>query len=205
MNKNNDKINIRPFHFSDLPSIYRICLLTAKSGKDASDIYKDHDLVGHFSAGPYAFFEPELTLILTLDNKPSGYILGTKNSEEFSTKCEAEWFPTLREQYTLPDASDQSNDANIIRRIHNGYIFKEEFHNYPAHLHIDLLPVTQGKGLGRKMIETFIQKLKNGNVSGLHLEVGKKNIGAIEFYKKIGFHQIVEYDYSIAFGMTLTD
>ena len=53
------------------------------------------------------------------------------------------------------------------------------------------------------MIETFIQKLKNENVSGLHLEVGKKNIGAIEFYKKIGFHQIVEYDYSIAFGMKL--
>jgi ribosomal protein S18 acetylase RimI-like enzyme len=40
-------------------------------------------------------------------------------------------------------------------------------------------------------------------VSALHLEVGKKNVGAVKFYRKVGFHIITEYEYSIAFGMNL--
>ena len=198
-----EKIIIRPYQPSDLESLYKICLLTGDSGKDATNIYKDPNLLGHFYAAPYAILEPELTFILTLDKKTCGYILGTKNSEEFAVKCEIDWFPELRKQYPLPNDNDKTPDANIIRLIHNGYKTKPELLDYPAHLHIDLLPITQGKGQGRKMIITFIDKLKSENVKGLHLEVGKRNGGAIEFYKRVGFHIITEYEYSIAFGMNL--
>jgi ribosomal protein S18 acetylase RimI-like enzyme len=43
--------------------------------------------------------------------------------------------------------------------------------------------------------------LKELGVSGLHLEVGKKNPGAVRFYEKMGFKQIADYEYSIGFGM----
>jgi ribosomal protein S18 acetylase RimI-like enzyme len=200
-----EKIEIRTYQPSDLESIYNICLLTGDSGKDATNIYKDPKLLGHFYAAPYAVLETELTFIVTLDGLPSGYILGTQNSEVFRERSESEWFPNLREKYPFPKDHDFSPDANIIRLIHKGYIFKNELVNYPAHLHIDLLPNTQGKGLGKKLMLTFIQKLKELNVPALHLEVGKKNPGAIEFYKKMGFHQIVEYEHSIAFGIFLND
>ena len=94
-----------------------------------------------------------------------------------------------------------SPDANIIRLIHKGHIPNPELSEYPSHLHIDLLPITQGKGLGRIMMNRFIEKLKELNSPALHLEVGKKNSGAIVFYKKMGFHIIKEFQYSIAFGM----
>jgi len=198
-----EKMEIRPYHPSDLDSLYNICLLTGDSGKDASHIYKDQWLLGHFYAAPYAVLEPDLTFIVSLNNKASGYILGTKNSGEFSKKCEIEWFPDLRKKYKYPSDSDTSPDASIIRLIHKGYSLKKELTDYPAHLHIDLLPSTQGKGLGRKMMNTFIHKLKELNVSALHLEVGKKNAGAIIFYKKMGFHIIAEYEHSIALGVNL--
>ena len=198
-------IEIRPYQPSDLESIYKICLLTGDSGKDASDKYQDPDILGHFYAAPYAVLEPELTFIVTLDGKPSGYILGTKNSDNFRTKSEDEWFPNLREKYPYPKDDDVSADANIIRLIHKGYIFKNELADYPAHLHVDLLPSTQGKGLGKKIMLTFIEKLKELNVTALHLEVGKKNIAAVGFYKKMGFHEIVEYEHSIAFGIVLNN
>jgi ribosomal protein S18 acetylase RimI-like enzyme len=197
-------IEIRQYHHSDLTSLYKICLLTANSGKDASDLYKNHDLVGHLSAAPYAIFEPELTFIVTLNNEPSGYILGTKNSMAFYQKCETDWFPILRKRYPFPHDDDSSHDAKIIRRIHNGYVVKEELLNYPAHLHIDLLPDLQGMGLGRKIMNTFIEKLNSLDIPALHLEVGKSNLGAIEFYKRMGFHELKEYQYSIAFGINLT-
>ncbi len=203
--KNNEIIEIRPYKSSDLDSMYSICLRTGDSGKDATDIYKDPKLLGHFYAAPYAVLEPELTFIVSSDGKPSGYILGTKDSEKFKLKSEETWFPNLREKYPLPSGDDITADANIIRLIHKGYILKKELANYPAHLHVDLLPSTQGKGVGKKIMQVFIDKLEELNIPALHLEVGKKNPGAIGFYKKMGFHQIVEYEHSIGFGMRLND
>ena len=200
-----EKIEIRSYQHSDLNSLYSICLRTGNSGKDATDIYKDPKLLGHFYAAPYAILEPELTFIVTLNGQPSGYILGTKNSEEFWKRSESEWFPNLREQYPLPKEDDISADANIIRLIHKGYILKKELADYSAHLHVDLLPNIQGKGLGKKVMLTFIDKLRELKVSALHLEVGKKNLGAIGFYKKMGFHKIIEYEHSIAFGIILNN
>ncbi len=203
--RNNVKIEIRPYKPSDLDSLYTICLKTGDSGKDASRKYKDPKLLGHLYVAPYAVIEPELVFIATLNGTPSGYILGTKNSKLFRVISESEWFPNLRAQYPLPSDDDISADAIIIKRIHEGYILKKELTDYPAHLHVDLLPSTQGKGIGRKIMQVFIDKLKELNVPALHLEVGKKNLAAVGFYKKMGFHEIVEYEYSIAFGMKLNN
>ena len=195
------RTEIRNFRESDLDSLYKICLLTGASGKDATSLYKDPKLLGHFYAAPYALLEPELTFVLTLNDQPVGYIVGALDSQEFYQKCEEGWLPQLRDKYKLPDETDQSRDAYIIRLIHKGHVPKPEMADYPSHLHINLLPVTQGKGLGRKLMLTFIEKLKEMRSYGLHLEVGMKNIGAIAFYSKMGFHVIKEFQYSIAFGM----
>jgi ribosomal protein S18 acetylase RimI-like enzyme len=192
---------IRNYHPSDLPMIYNICLLTGDSGKDATDFYNDPEILGHFYAAPYAVYEPELCFIVTNNDKPCGYILGTKNTKEFIERCEQDWFPVLRKRYKLDEMNKNYRDYNIAHRIFEGHVLKSELVNYPAHLHIDLLPETQGQGMGRKLMEVFINKLKELNVTALHLEVGKRNEGAIKFYEKIGFHKIYEYEYSIAFGM----
>jgi len=154
------KFAIRPYHSSDLVMLYRICLLTGNSGSDASDLYKDPDILGNFYAAPYAVLEPELCFVVTCSNKPCGYIVGTRDSEKFSQRCEIEWFPRLREGYPLSMADDNSYDARIIRLIHEGYTLKDELKSYPAHLHINLLPEIQGQGFGRKLIEIFTFKKK---------------------------------------------
>lgn len=195
------ELNIRNYHPSDLTTLYRICLWTGKSGNDASQLYEDPDLLGHFYLGPYALLEPDLCFVLTADKAPCGYIIGTYDSKEFYRKCEKEWFPILREKYKLPAEDDISKAASIIRLIHQGHKPKTELLEYPAHLHIDILPIAQGKGLGRKLIEIFINQLKRKNITALHFEVGKTNKNAIAFYSHIGFHIIKEYDFSIAFGM----
>jgi ribosomal protein S18 acetylase RimI-like enzyme len=195
--------DIRPYHISDLTAIYKICLLTGNSGKDASGLFKDPDLLGHFYAAPYAFLNPEVCFVITNENRPCGYIIGTNNSEMFYKQCELVWFPILRSKYPAPNEDDTSIDARIIRRIHEGHKTKPELAAYPAHLHIDLLPETQGQGMGRKAMEVFMDKLKQQNVPALHLEVGKSNKGAMKFYEKMGFHVVKEYEHSVAYGMNL--
>ncbi len=194
---------IRPYNKLDLPRLYEICLKTGDSGKDASELYKDPLLLGHFYSAPYALIHPELTFILTADEIPIGYILGTNDSVLFRQRSENDWFPPLRIKYLLPDENDNTTDARIIRLIHNGYIPRPELISFPAHLHIDILPEGQGKGMGKKLIETFCNKLIEMNVPALHIEVGKRNANAIMFYEKIGFQQIKEYEWSIAYGLLL--
>ena len=193
------EFNIRPYHPSDITSLYRICLITGDSGKDASNIYYDPDLLGHIYAAPYVVYEPDLCFVATNSDKPYGYILGTRDSVQFFEKCEKEWFPILRNQYDLPSEEDDSKEAIIIRRLHQKFEAEPDLKNYPAHLHIDLLPQAQGHGLGRKLIEVFIERLGDLNVKGLHLGVGKKNENAIKFYKRVGFEMFKELENAIIF------
>jgi len=197
------ELKIRNFHPSDLCMLYAICLQTGNSGSDASDMYQDKYLLGHYYAGPYAVLEPELCFVLTCGGKPCGYILGTKHSAAFADYCEDTWFPVLREQYPMPEAEDDTPDASIIRRLHAGHQVSAAFSAYPAHLHIDLLPAAQGQGMGRALMQTFLAKLRDLEVPAVHLQVGKKNPGAIQFYQRTGFHLIEEQEKALAFGMKL--
>jgi len=194
---------IRPYHPSDLAALYRICLLTGDSGKDATAIYNDPDILGQLYAAPYAVYEPDLCFVLTCLGNPCGYILGTRDSATFYKRCEKEWFPVLRERYPRPDDADMSADARITRIIHSVQKADEDMSPYPAHLHIDLLPEAQGQGMGRKLINTFLDKLRALEVPGVHLGVGKANTNAVGFYKRLGFELVKELEASINFGMSL--
>jgi GNAT superfamily N-acetyltransferase len=187
---------IRPYHPSDQCAIYRICLDTAN--------FRDPELLGHFYSAPYTVFEPDLCFILTADGTPTGYILGTRDSTAFADRCEREWFPILRERYTLPSADDQSPDANIIRRIYQGRTVSPALSDYPAHLHIDLLAAAQGQGWGQRLMETFLERLRTLDVCAVHLGVNTSNNRAVRFYEKIGFQRLIVSERSISFGMKLT-
>ena len=194
---------IRPYHPSDLYSLYQICLRTADSGQDATARFRDPELMGHIYAAPYAVAEPDLCFILTADGAPSGYVLGTRDSMAFHAWCEREWLPVLRARYPLPAPEDDSPDAEAVRLLHEGDPPHPDLAAYPAHLHIDLLPVGQGHGWGRRMIETLLTRMHALDVPAVHLGVGKRNTGAIRFYERVGFHRVIDADTWIAFGMRL--
>ena len=197
------KFEIRTYHITDLSSLYRICLLTGYNGGDATSYLKDPGLIGDLFAAPYAIFEPDFCFILALDSAPCGYILGTRDSITFYEQCEKQWFPELRKRYPLPQKKEESLEANLIQHLHRNQIVVKGLENYPAHLHIDILPIAQRKGYGRKLIETFLSKLQSQNIQGVHLIVSKNNQNAIGFYRQVGFQELKELGGSIAFGQKL--
>lgn len=196
---------IRPYQENDLPSLYQICLQTGHDGSDASGLFNDPQLLGHYYSAPYAIFEPDTCFVATQNARVVGYIVGCKSSQLFSQQCENEWFPALREHYPINrDISAQTLDDKIISLLHKGHQPRPEFIHYPAHLHINLLPETQGAGLGKKLMQTFIANLCALKVPGIHLEVSTDNKKAISFYEKLGFTAIAEFEYSIGYGMQLS-
>ncbi len=196
-------MTIRPFHLSDLGALYDICLRTGNSGKDARKLYGDSEILGHYFAAPYVAFEPELCFILDNHTRPLGYILGTSDSRRYLHWTEQHWFPLLRQRYARERENFTQKDRYLRELILRGYVFKEELAEYPAHLHIDILPEGQGRGMGRKLMEAFMAALRKKNTPALHLEVGLSNPGAIAFYRRMGFSTIAEYEKSLALGIKL--
>jgi ribosomal protein S18 acetylase RimI-like enzyme len=194
---------IRPYHPSDLTALYRICLGTGDAGQDGAHLYRDPDLIGHYFAAPYAVLEPTLSFVLTRDGTPCGYVLGARDTADFGKRCEVAWFPPLRARYPLPAAADPSRDAQMIRAIHDGHEQENEFPDYPAHLHIDILPEGQGAGWGRRLIETLLTAMVANGVPGVHLGVGGRNTRAIGFYTHIGFQRVREAPWGLIMGMRL--
>jgi ribosomal protein S18 acetylase RimI-like enzyme len=194
--------DIRLYQPDDLHWLYKICLLTGDSGKDASGQLSD-EILGHYYAAPYPLFQPELCFTLLESGLPCGYLVGTSDSASFADFINKEWLPTLLERYPLPGRDVQTREASMVRQLHTGYTPPACTINYPAHLHINVLPIGQGQGTGKKMMDVFTKALQSQSVPGLHLNVSVLNPRAIEFYKAYGFVEVDRANYAITYGLVL--
>ncbi len=61
---------------------------------------------------------------------------------------------------------------------------KEIIHQYPGHLHINLLEEFQGKGAGGQLLTTFENHLVSHGVKAYHLHTTDQNYKAVPFYFK---------------------
>ena len=74
---------------------------------------------------------------------------------------------------------------------------------YPAHLHIDILDVCQGQGVGTRLMNELKAHLKNKGVPALMLSCGGNNTQAVKFYKKNNFKVIKNLAGSYIMGIDL--
>lgn len=63
----------------------------------------------------------------------------------------------------------------------------EILQEYPAHIHIDILPGYQGQNLGRRLMAELIRKLESEKVKGIHLMKSEDTVGTEKFYEKVEF------------------
>ena len=199
---------IRPYRASDLDDLYRICLLTGDGGNDATSMFEDPWILGHIVAAPYGLFEPSLAFVAEDELGVGGYIVGALDSKAFERRLEADWWPALRDRYPAPPielSPDQlTPDQRAARFIHAPLTVPGELaEDYPSHLHINLVPRLQSKGLGRQMMSTLMRALGEFGSAGLHFFVMRTNQRAADFYRHLGFAEIPRGDGPLIFTMDL--
>lgn len=184
-------------------SIYDICLKTGNSGKGAEHLYDDPMILGHIYAGPYINLEPESAFILHNNGSPCGYIIGALDTQSFFNKVNLDWLPTLQQQYSEPseDSKPWNKDDKCIHLLFHPEK-PEDLPDYPSHLHIDLLPIAQGKGQGKILMDHFMQYLESQGSRGVHLGLGIQNERALHFYKKYGMIELKRNSDSIIMGLS---
>lgn len=126
------------------------------------------------------------------------------DSREFFERYENKWRPTLCEQFEEPvgDSSTWDRVQETHHLYHNpDYYCPEPYEKYPSHLHIDFLSRVRGQGIGRRMIEKLISRLRLMKSPGVDLGMSDVNEQAYGFYRTLGFEELIRHDGAIYLDM----
>jgi len=186
--------DLRPFRRQDLDSLYAISLGTGLDGADASAMYRDGRMMGHIYSAPYALLSPATAFVAEDSEGVAGFIVGAIDTHAFEDQLEREWWPALRAIYEDPSndppttwSADQRRGFMIHHPRRTPATIVEVF---PAHIHMNLLPRMQGRGLGRALIEIWLGVARRMGVTGIHVEPSAQNHRAIRFWQSCGFERV---------------
>jgi ribosomal protein S18 acetylase RimI-like enzyme len=124
----------------------------------------------------------------------AGYIIGASDTAAFASgfRRRMRWRIALRavlvSSWRYPESFRQvlawarSNAGDSGR-------FNED---YPAHLHINVLPGYQRLGIGETLMRLFLEGLESQGLRGVHLGTSNRNAKALPFYRKQGFEVLAE-------------
>ncbi|MFG6491112.1 GNAT family N-acetyltransferase [Microbacterium sp. P03] len=196
--------HLRAFRPGDEPALAEICLKTADAGGDATGVLDDDAIWAEIFVLPYVARHPEFAFVVESDDgRVVGYIVAAPDTEAFEAWFHTVWWPERGGRRPL-SAEGNPRQSDILRyaagRSQTPGRFSAE---YPAHLHIDLLPETQGGGWGRRLIEALVTALREAGVPGVHLAAAPENAGAIAFYPRVGFDRLPSEPDVVAFGRRL--
>lgn len=173
-------MKIRPYQQKDKDAVHFVCLnsegpcqSTSRTKNFLLAVYCDY----------YLEKEPENCFVATDDNeKVIGYILCAEDFDAFRGVFEDEFCTRIAEW-------EFRRRKSAMRSIIPHEKYKDE---YPAHLHIDILPEYQRMGLGHKLTDELLKHLRKMNVEGIMLTTWIKNEKGRRFYEKYGFTLLEE-------------
>jgi GNAT superfamily N-acetyltransferase len=186
------QLPVRPYRDSDLEAIYDICVRTGDNGGDATGKFGFPRLLADIFAAPYVYLEPSLAFVLPdAADRPVGYVLGTANTAGFVRAYREKWLPLMASSYPVPAPGVPVRDDWLLEAFHRPErMLITGVYDFPAHLHIDILPSHQGGGNGRRLIETFMAAAAIAGASGVHVTVAVANARAHGFYRRVGFEPL---------------
>lgn len=182
-------LTIRKYEEKDYENVCYTCL----HSEDDEMCESMCEFVLHTFCEYYIEKEPENCFVLDDDGRAVGYVICAENYDRFQKIFDKEYLPKV---FGLGE--------DRIEWAKTAYILQGKFSSeYPAHLHIDLLPSYQRMGFGGKLLAALFEHLRAKGISGVMLTTGVRNITANNFYKKYGFETLEVVDDDVAFGMKL--
>ena len=183
-------VEIRPYRPTDFDDVTRVCLLTGHIGEDATGRYDNDDLVPDIFVRPYVTLLPEWAWVVDDGERAVGYIVAAPDTREFVRRYRESWLPGFAQKYARVDPPVTEDEQMRHLGFWPERMLIDELDEFPAHLHIDLLPEAQGTGMGRRLIETLRDALREAGIPGLHLSMDGDNDRARRFYDRLGFFDL---------------
>ena len=156
-------MNIRKYQEKDFEATKYVCL-NDMLGKDGYETIIEY--VEIMFCRYYLEKEPENCFVAVDENdNVIGYTYGSSDYDKYQENF-SEYINAVAE------IEDRRFLAEALTEMYDHAIYKKD---YPAHLHIDLLPQYQRMGWGGKLINTLFEHLRSKGIKGVMLTAGTGN------------------------------
>lgn len=184
-------LTIRPYQATDRAALLHIASETAFFGAPVEAFMEDRRLFEDAMFRYYVEYEPEHAWAACEGEKVVGFLVGCTDSRVRMRVFSREILPdllwkALRGRYRLGRLILRYSTSALSGSL-RGEFAHVDFDPYPAHLHINLLPESRGKGAGRRLIQAYLDQLRGLSIPGVHLFTTSHNQAAVHVYQRCGF------------------
>lgn len=160
--------------------------------------------MGHIYSGPYAALEPSLVLLWMDQEGVAAFALGALDTAAWEARLEREWWPALRKEYDDVDhvpAHQWTPDQVRMHMIHHPTLTPTNVvSTAPAHLHLNLLPRAQGKGIGKMLLNAWLERASRLGAHSVHVGVNQQNGRGVRFWHAAGFIKLHAHGRTVWLG-----
>jgi ribosomal protein S18 acetylase RimI-like enzyme len=182
---------VRPFQASDRESVFRIGADTAYFGAPVEAYMEDRNI---FLDGFYAYYidlEPDHAWVASANGEVVGFITGCVDSRSQGRKYARFILPRLIVNLFRGKYHFGRHSLVYFWGLLSGFVRHEfahvDWNVYPAHLHINVDAAWRGHKLGQRLMQAYLDHLRNLRVKGVYLDTTSLNETACRMYEKFGF------------------
>jgi len=184
------EITIKKYSIEDRNKVRDISYDTAFMGESAEIFFVDKEILTDFLTSYFTDYEPQSCFVAAHNKEVVGYILGTKNEKKMNIILIFKILPKLLLKALFKGAFFKMKNLFFL---YNSFLsfMKDEFRTprllkyYPALLHINVIENYRSSGIGSRLINNYINYLKEEEIPGVHLNTFSER--AASFYIKNGF------------------
>jgi ribosomal protein S18 acetylase RimI-like enzyme len=182
------EFEIRAYVPADREAIRRICFETGYMGESIEWIWRDRDSFADLITRYYTDREPESILVATRSSRVVGYLTGCVDSQRTRGAAVAEIRRLALRGALLRPGFGAFLARALLDTVRDRGVRGEALFDarWPAHLHIDFLPEGRGRGLGRRLMQLWFERLRGLGTPGVHLGTFAENRAAIGFFEGCG-------------------
>jgi len=182
---------IRHYQPSDQLVVFEISADSAFFGEPVEAFLDDRRLYHDAFARYYTNFEAPFVWVADCSKGVIGFLLGCADTSQQSKRWRR-YIVTqvlvraLTGRYRLGRRTGSFAWGMLVGLI-RGVEPKVDLIEYPAHLQIDIKKGYRGMGVGRRLIDAYLEQLRQMGVGGVHLGTTNRNEAACHLYENIGF------------------
>jgi ribosomal protein S18 acetylase RimI-like enzyme len=187
---------IRHFQPADKPALLEISADTAFFGDPVEAFLDDRRLFTDAFTAYYLEYEAPYAWVSETPAGLAGFLLGCADT----TRQSRHWRSYIL-RYVLVKAIFGNYKLGkktagfawgMFASMFRGEEAGVDLNAYPAHLQIDVRKGYRGEGMGSRLIEAYLQQLRQLHVIGVHLTTTSHNEAACHLYEKVGFRMLDE-------------
>ncbi|MEM1159203.1 MAG: GNAT family acetyltransferase [Verrucomicrobiota bacterium] len=189
---------IRLYQPEDRAQVRRICCETGFLGKAVDPVFEDRELFADFLTSYYTDEEPDCAVVLEVDGRIMGYILGARfpgrQSAYNRQMLPARLWRILKGYF---GHYRQPTREYIHWLLWRGWREVPETPGHMAHMHINLLPEYKNVQQTKEMIEFFLRQL---------VELGEDSVYGqiVTFTGKRGVRMFARYGFKVIDSVEVT-